>query len=84
MGIILVLQIIFLTFLGKAIRCVFWGLDPISWLFTIGIGTLTMLVNFLLKFIPLEKILPGSGKKGISKNELNKPSGAMLKRFHTT
>ena len=50
------LQILFLTFLGRAIRVTKWGLDPISWLLCIAIGMLSFIWSFFLKFIPFEKI----------------------------
>lgn len=56
-----------MTFLGRAIRCVMWGLDPISWLFCILVGMTVWIVSFILKFIPLEKILPGGGKTELRK-----------------
>ena len=84
MVIILVLQVIFLTFLGKAVRVVYWGLDPISWLFCIAVGATTLLVSVILKLIPVERYLPGSIKEGLKRNQLDKPTSAMLKRFHTS
>jgi len=55
------LQIIFLTFCGPGIKTVWWGLDPISWVFCIAVGLIGYLWCIILKFIPLEKILPGGG-----------------------
>ena len=54
-----------MTFLGRAIRVVAWGLDPVGWAISIAIGSVSLLVGLLLKFIPLEKILPGGGDKEI-------------------
>lgn len=65
--IIVLLQIIFLTFCGPAIKVAMWGLDPISWLFCIAIGALGLIWAIILKLIPLERILPGGGNKEITK-----------------
>ena len=83
MLIILVLQILFLTFLGPAIRVVTWGLDPLSWLFCIAIGMLGLIWSVVLKLIPLEKILPGGGKEEISIEELGRLNTIALKKPHT-
>lgn len=80
--IILFLQIIFLTFCGPAIKTVWWGLDPISWLFCIAVASISLLISVILKFIPLEKILPGGGQKEITKEDLNKLSTMTLKKKH--
>ena len=80
--IIVILQIFFLTFLGRAIRVVKWGLDPLSWLFCIAIGSLGLIWGFILKFIPLEKILPGGGKEVIPINQLRKFSSMSLRKGH--
>lgn len=84
MVIIFVLQIIFLTFVGKAIRVVMWGLDPISWLFCIGIGILVWIWSFILKLIPLERILPGGGKEELKKEDLDKYNALGVKKSHTS
>lgn len=80
--IIVILQILFLTFLGRAIRVVKWGLDPISWVFCIAIGSLGLIWGFILKLIPLEKILPGGGKEAIPINGLRKFSSMSLRKGH--
>jgi len=56
-----------LTFLGKAIRVVSWGLDPVGWAISIAIGSVSLIVAVIMKLIPLEKILPGGGSKELSK-----------------
>lgn len=71
-----------MTFCGPAIKVVMWGLDPISWLFCIVIGSLGLLVSVILKFIPLENILPGGGNKEITKEELEKMSTMNIKKKH--
>lgn len=48
-----------------------WGLDPYSWLLCIAIGSLTLVVSFILKFIPLEKILGGSFNEEIDVEQLD-------------
>ena len=80
---IIVLQIIFLTFLGPAIQVVQWGLDPISWVFCLALGSTTLLVGFILKFIPLERILPGGGSEEITIAELEKFSSLSFRRSHS-
>lgn len=80
--VIFILQIIFLTFCGPAIRVVQWGLDPISWIFTIAFGLFGMVWDLILKFIPLEKILPGGGSKEITKEELERTSTMNLRKKH--
>lgn len=79
---IFVIQIIFLTFAGMAIKTVWLGLDPLSWLFCIAFGVLGLLFKIILKFIPLEKILPGGGNKELTIAELNKMSTMNLKKKH--
>lgn len=80
--IILFLQIIFLTFCGPAIKTVWWGLDPISWVFCIAVALISMIWSVILKLIPLEKILPGGGKKEITREELDKMSTMTIKKRH--
>lgn len=41
-----------------------------------------MVWDLILKFIPLEKILPGSGKKEITKHELERASTMNLRKKH--
>ncbi len=79
---IIILQILFLTFLGPAIRVVQWGLDPISWALCIVVGSFSLLISVLLKLIPLEKILPGSGNTPLSLDQLNKISTMNLRHKH--
>ena len=81
-NIILFLQIIFLTFCGPGIKTVWWGLDPISWVFCIAVALISMLLNFILKLIPLEKVLPGGGQKEITQQDLNKLSTMSIKKKH--
>lgn len=81
-SLILFLQIIFLTFCGPGIKTVWWGLDPISWVFCIAVALIGMLLNFILKLIPLEKVLPGGGQKEITQQDLNKLSTMSIKKRH--
>ncbi len=83
MAIIFILQIIFLTFLGPAIRVVKWGLDPIGWLISIAIGSLTLICAFVLKFIPLERCLPGGGKEELKVEDLKKMNSLAVRKFHS-
>lgn len=82
LSIIFFLQIIFLTFCGPGIKTVWWGLDPISWIFCIAVALIGMLLNFILKLIPLEKVLPGGGQKEITQQDLNKLSTMSIKKRH--
>ena len=71
-----------MTFAGLAIKTVWLGLDPISWLFCIVFGLIGMVWSLILKLIPLEKVLPGGGNKEITKEELDRMSTMNLKRKH--
>ena len=82
LAIIFVLQILFLSLCGPAIRVVQWGLDPLSWLLCMVIGSTSLLIAFIFKFIPLEKILPGGGNKEIDLKDLNKMSSMSLRKRH--
>ena len=82
--VIFVMQAVFLTFCGRAMQVVFWGLDPISWLFCIGVGMLGWVVSFMLKFIPLEHYLPGGGEKEITREEMNRLNSISVRRSHTS
>jgi len=73
-----------LTFLGKAIRVHSWGLDPVGWAISVGIGSLSLIIAVFLKLIPLEKILPGGGSKEITKQELNRMSTMNLRKAHNS
>ena len=79
---IFILQFIFLTLCGPAIKVVQWGLDPYGWAICVLFGMGGWIVSALFKFIPLEKALPGSGKEEITKEELNRRSTMSLKRDH--
>ena len=82
--VIFFLQIIFLTFCGQAIQVVFWGLDPISWVFCIAVGALSLPVSVILKCIPAERWLPGGGSKEITTAELNRASSLSVRKSHTS
>lgn len=82
--IIVVGQIIFITFLGPAIRVAFWGLDPIGWLISIAIGFISLFVSLLLKFIPLERILPGGGSKELDVKDLDRINTLSIRKSHST
>jgi Ca2+ transporting ATPase len=82
--IIFILQIIFLTFFGTAIRVHTWGLGPAQWGLCIGIGLFSLLVRFILIFIPLEKCCTkGVGNKELPIDQLNSKSSISIKRSHT-
>ena len=81
--IIVIGQIIFVTFLGPAIRVAFWGVDPVGWIICIVIGAFSLLVSFILKFIPLEKILPGGGKNALPVEELDRINTLTIRKQHS-
>lgn len=80
--IVFVLQIIFLTFCGYGIKTVMWGLDPVSWLLCIAFGALGLVWSYILKFIPLENVLPGGGDKELTKEELDRMSSINVRKKH--
>ena len=54
-GIILVLQILLITFTGIAFNVYSnFGLHPLQWLMTIAIGSVGLLISVILKFIPIK------------------------------
>lgn len=61
-----------------------WGLDPISWLFCMGFGVVGLLWSYMLKFIPLEKVLHGKGNKEITKVELENMSSMNVRKKHNS
>lgn len=61
--VIFILQIIILTFGNIAFRCRKWGLGPIGWAISFAFGIVGMIINFLLKLIPEDKICPKMGNK---------------------
>ena len=73
---------IFLTFLGRAIKVVKWGLDPVGWLISIAIGSTSLLISVILKLIPLEKYLPGGGATELDHKALDKASTLNLRKKH--
>ena len=81
-GMILVLQGLFLTLCGPAIKVAQWGLDPYGWALCIVIAMGSWIWSFIFKFIPMEKILKGSGNEEISTEELNRSSTISLKKAH--
>lgn len=83
MVVIFVMQVVFLTFAGKAIRVVQWGLDPVQWLLTIAFGALGLIWGLVLKFIPAEHWIKfGAGSKPMSVEDLNKLNTLTIKRNH--
>ena len=84
MFIIFFIQIIFLTYFGTAIRVHTWGLGPAQWALCIAIGLFSLLVRFVLVFIPLEKCCTkGVGNKELPIDQLNAKSSISIKRSHT-
>jgi len=82
--IIFLLQIIFITFCGTAIRVHSWGLGPAQWGLSIAFGLLSLVCRAILIFIPFEKLCSkGVGNKELPVEELNAKSSVSVKRSHT-
>ena len=79
---IFVLQVIFLTLCGPAIKVVQWGLDPEGWLICIAFGMGGWIISAIFKFIPLERVLGGAGDKEIKIEDLNKRSSLSIRQNH--
>ena len=56
-GFELLIQIVISQFGYKIFKCVKWGLSFKQWLICLGLSITTMLVNLIIKFIPLEKVI---------------------------
>lgn len=54
------LQWVFITFGGRAIGCVGWGLDRQGWYISIGIGCISFVTSFIVKFLPEDTLFPCS------------------------
>lgn len=82
--IIFVLQVIFLTFFGSAIRVHSWGLGPAQWALCIAIGLTGILIRLILLAIPFEKMCmkKGLGKKGLTTKELNTKNSISVRKSH--
>ena len=82
--IIFVLQIIFITFCGAAIRVHSWGLGPAQWGLSIAFGLLSLLCRLVVRVLPFEKMCnKGVGNKELPKEELNVKNSISVKRSHT-
>lgn len=82
--IIFILQIIFLTFCGGAIRVHQWGLGPVQWILCIVIGLVGLPIRYILVCIPFQKCcIKGVGNKEININSLNAKSSVSIKKSHT-
>merc|ERR1711862_891666 len=55
---IMVLQVVFITFGDRAIGCVSHGLDSDGWVITLIISSISLPVSFVLKFLPEEALCP--------------------------
>ena len=71
-----------MTFLGRAIKVVKWGLDPVGWVISIAIGSTSLLISAILKLIPLEKYLPGGGSHELDHKQLDHASTLNLRKKH--
>lgn len=87
LGIILVLQIILLTFTSVALRIVRWGLDPAGWaitiLFALGIWPVMLLARATKSASIFRRFFKGYGKDAIDPKSLNHASTISIKRSHT-
>ena len=64
-AIILVGQIILVTFAGIAFSCYsYYGLTIEQWLICVGFGMIGLVVSFLIKFVP-DTIFPSVGNKEV-------------------
>lgn len=80
MFMILILQVLFLTFCGLAIKVAQWGLDPYGWGICIAVAMGSWIWSFIFKFIPLEKALSGSGDKEMSEQEFLQSATVTIKK----
>jgi hypothetical protein len=46
------------------------------------VGLISWVWGFILRFIPLEKILPGGGKQEVTTEDLNRISSISVRRSH--
>lgn len=84
MASIVVLQLIFVTFGGPAIRVAQWGLGPASWALCVGFGLMTWVIRFFLIFIKTEDSHIGFGNRKVTREELNRASLISIKRSHNS
>ena len=56
-GFELLMQILISQFGYKIFKCVLWGLSFKQWLICLGLSITTMVLNLIIKFIPLEKVI---------------------------
>lgn len=81
------LQIIFITFLGMAIKVARWGLDPVGWIISIVIASGIWIWMALVKMAGTSRLFKlcfkGYGNKEISKEELNSRNVISIKRGHS-
>ena len=82
--IIMVLQILFLTFAGPLIRVTFLGLDVIGWLICFAFGAFGVFIGFILNLIPAERLFSGFGNKEITVEEMNKMNVISVKKSHNS
>jgi magnesium-transporting ATPase (P-type) len=53
----LIIQVLLSQFGYKVFHCVHYGLSPIQWAICLGFSISTMIFNFIIKLIPLEKVI---------------------------
>ena len=56
-GFELLMQILISQFGRRIFKCVKWGLSFKQWLICLGLSITTMVLNLIIKFIPLEKVI---------------------------
>lgn len=79
LGIILVLQIIIVTFGGIAFRCSPWGLGIVPWIICVGFGLGALLWRVVVLPFPEEKLCPAVSSKLLLNNFLTLISSEPLK-----
>jgi len=77
---IAILQILFVTFTGPAIKIAQWGLHPSGWGICIAVGLTVWIVAFLLKLIPTTRFDLGLGSEELNKDDLRKMNSLGLTR----
>ena len=53
----LIIQVLLSQFGYKVFHCVHYGLSPLQWGICLGFSVSTMVFNFIIKLIPLEKLI---------------------------
>ena len=78
--VIVCLQVVFVTFVGPAIRIAMWGLHPSGWALCTAFGVSVWVVGFLLKLIPTYQFDIGLASDSLKREDLNKKNSLGLVR----